>query len=86
MQRELDAAEQAREAASARLSELREDIAAATDQRRLTQDATRAAEAERAEKARQKKEEKKREREKEFVPPEEDGGKKKKRKVKHGEE
>ncbi|EGS22019.1 uncharacterized protein CTHT_0039040 [Thermochaetoides thermophila DSM 1495] len=46
----------------------------------------RAAEAERAEKARQKKEEKKREREKEFVPPEEDGGKKKKRKVKHGEE
>ncbi|KAL1843323.1 hypothetical protein VTJ49DRAFT_2140 [Mycothermus thermophilus] len=43
----------------------------------------RAAEVERAEKAKQKKEEKKREREAEFVPPEEDTGKSKKRKKSH---
>ncbi|KAK1752064.1 hypothetical protein QBC47DRAFT_405267 [Echria macrotheca] len=41
----------------------------------------RAAEAERAEKAKVKKEEKKREREKEYVPPEENSGKAKKRKI-----
>jgi ribosomal RNA assembly protein len=43
----------------------------------------RAAEAERAEKAKVKKEEKKREREKEYVPPEENTGKAKKRKTSH---